>query len=301
MTTSSTAVLSPASSFAPLPHFDRPTFLMCAPEWYDVNYVINPWMAGNLHQSSRDAAFAQWKTLHQHMQQIADVRLLHARQGSPDMTFVGHTAVVQHGVATISSFAHTQRQTEEQHLRRWFRDAGFLVWDTPRETAFEGEGDAVFNATGDHLWAAHGSRTCKQSHRHLADAWHTPVTSLKLVDPRFFHLDLCFVPLSGGELLYFPEAFDAASLARIEAAYDADKRIVTSELEAVQFGCNVINVGQHILMGAVDSDLAQRLRNHGYSVTELDLSEFILGGGSAKSLVLRLSDMGVTHGKTANV
>jgi N-dimethylarginine dimethylaminohydrolase len=295
MTTGSTAVIAPASSFASLPRFDRPTFLMCAPEWYDVNYVINPWMAGNLHQSSRDAAFAQWKTLHLHMQQIADVRLLHARQGSPDMTFVGHTAVVQHGVATISSFAHTQRQTEEQHLRRWFRDAGFLVWDTPRETAFEGEGDAVFSATGDHLWAAHGSRTCKQSHRHLADAWHTPVTSLKLVDPRFFHLDLCFVPLSGGELLYFPEAFDADSLAKIEAAYDADKRIVVTELEAVQFGCNVINVGRHILMGKVDSDLAHRLKNHGYNVTELDLSEFILGGGSAKSLVLRLSDMGVTH------
>lgn len=295
MTTGSTAVIAPASSFASLPRFDRPTFLMCAPEWYDVNYVINPWMAGNLHQSSRDAAFAQWKTLHQHMQQIADVRLLHARQGSPDMTFVGHTAVVQHGVATISSFAHTQRQTEEQHLRRWFRDTGFLVWDTPRETAFEGEGDAVFNATGDHLWAAHGSRTCKQSHRHLADAWHTPVTSLKLVDPRFFHLDLCFVPLSGGELLYFPEAFDADSLAKIEAAYDVDKRIVVSELEAVQFGCNVINVGRHILMGKVDSDLAQRLKNYGYNVTELDLSEFILGGGSAKSLVLRLSDMAVTH------
>ncbi|MBN9617821.1 MAG: amidinotransferase [Acidobacteriales bacterium 59-55] len=295
MTTGSTAVIAPASSFASLPRFDRPTFLMCAPEWYDVNYVINPWMAGNLHQSSRDAAFAQWKTLHQHMQQIADVRLLHARQGSPDMTFVGHTAVVQHGVATISSFAHTQRQTEEQHLRRWFRDTGFLVWDTPRETAFEGEGDAVFNATGDHLWAAHGSRTCKQSHRHLADAWHTPVTSLKLVDPRFFHLDLCFVPLSGGELLYFPEAFDADSLAKIEAAYDADKRIVVSELEAVQFGCNVINVGRHILMGKVDSDLAQRLKNYRYNVTELDLSEFILGGGSAKSLVLRLSDMAVTH------
>lgn len=296
MTTTSPVVFSPASSFASLPHFDRPTFLMCAPEWYDVNYVINPWMAGNLHQSSRDTAFAQWKTLHHQLQQIADVRLLHARQGSPDMAFVGHAALVQHGVATISSFAYPQRQTEEAHLRRWFQEAGFLVWDTPRETAFEGEGDSVFNATGDHLWAAHGSRTCRQSHRHLADAWHTQVTSLKLVDPRFFHLDLCFVPLSEGELLYWPGAFDAASLAKIEAAYSEDKRFIISEVEAIQFACNLINVGKKIIMGAVETDLAQRLRNQGYDVTELNLSEFIRGGGSAKSLVLRLSDMGVTHG-----
>jgi hypothetical protein len=51
--------VSSASSFASLPHFNRPTYLMCPPEWYDVDYVINPWMAGNLHQPSRDTAFMQ--------------------------------------------------------------------------------------------------------------------------------------------------------------------------------------------------------------------------------------------------
>ncbi len=295
MSTASPVTASPASSFASLPHFDRPTYLMCAPEWYDVNYVINPWMAGNLHRPSRDTAFTQWKMLHQQLQQIADIRLLHPRQGSPDMVFVGHTALVQHGIAALSSFAHPQRQTEEPPMRRWFQEAGFLVWETPRETAFEGEGDVVFNAKGDQLWAAHGSRTCKQSHKHVADAWHTSVTSLHLVDPRFYHLDLCFSPLSGGHLLYFPEAFDAASLARIEAAYSAEKQIVVNEAEATQFACNLINVGRNILMGKVETDLAQRLTNQGYDVAEIDLSEFICGGGSAKSLVLRLSDMDVTH------
>jgi ornithine--oxo-acid transaminase len=70
---------------------------------------------------------------------------------------------------------------------------------------------------------------------------------------------------------------------------------VVNEAEATQFACNVINVGRHILMGAVTGDLAQRLTSKGYDVAELDLSEFIRGGGSAKSLVLRLSDMDVTH------
>jgi N-dimethylarginine dimethylaminohydrolase len=291
--TISTAVASTGSGLAPSPHFDRPTYLMCPPEWYDVDYVINPWMAGNLHQSSRDAAFAQWRSLYQQLQRIADVRLLHARRGSPDMVFVAHAALVQHGVAAISSFTHPQRQTEEEHLRQWFRDAGFLVWETPRETSFEGEGDALFDANGEHLWAAHGVRTCQHSHRHVADAWHTPVTSLHLVDPRFFHLDLCFAPLSGGHLVYFPGAFDAASLGRIEAAYGADKRIAVSELEATQFACNVINVGRDVLMNAVETDLAGRISALGYDVTELQLSEFMRGGGSAKSLALRISDTNV--------
>ncbi len=270
---------------------------MCPPEWYDVDYVINPWMAGNLHQPSRDTAFAQWKGLHQQLKKVADVRLLHAQKGAPDMVYVAHAALVQHGVAALSSFAHSQRQAEEKHLRQWFQDTGFLLWETPRQTCFEGEGDALFDANGEHLWAAHGVRTCKQSHRHVADAWHVPMTSLHLVDPRFYHLDLCFAPLSGGHLLYFPEAFDAASRAKIEAAYAADKRIAVSELEATQFACNVINIGEDILMGAVDTDLAKRLSAAGYRVAELPLSEFQRGGGSAKSLALRLSDIGITHGR----
>jgi N-dimethylarginine dimethylaminohydrolase len=285
-----------ASNPASLPHFSRPTYLMCPPQWYDVDYVINPWMAGNLHRPSRDLAFMQWRNLYEVLRGIGDVRLLHAREGAPDMVFVAHTAVVQHGVAAVSSFTHRQRQAEEQHVREWLDEAGFLLWATPRETCFEGEGDALFDANGEHLWAAHGVRTCRHSHRHVADAWHSPVTSLHLIDPRFYHLDLCFSPLSGGYLLYFPEAFDPASRAKIEAAYSADKRIVVSELEATQFGCNVINCGSNIVMGAVESNLAKRLTERGFDVTELDLSEFQRGGGSAKALALRLSDLDVTHG-----
>lgn len=281
------------SSLAPLPHFDRPTYLMCPPEWYDVNYVINPWMAGNLHRPSRDKAFQQWRELHHQLQQIADVRQIHGQPGSPDMVFVAHAAVIQHGVAALSSFAHQQRQTEEAPLRRWLQSAGFLVWETPRETSFEGEGDALFNETGDHLWAAHGVRTCKQSHRHVADAWHARVTSLHLVDPRFYHLDTCFAPLSGGEIVYFPKAFDIASLAQIEAAYAAEKRIAISEGDATHFACNLINVGRNVIIGAKGTGLARQLTERGYKVVEVDLSEFHRGGGSAKSLALRLSDSGV--------
>jgi len=282
---------------APSTHFSRPTYLMCSPEWFDVDYVINPWMAGNLHRSSRDASFSQWKGLYAALRQVADVKLLHPRQGSPDMTFVAHGAVVNFGVAALSSFAHPQRQPEEEHLRTWLEDAGFLIWETPRETAFEGEGDAVFDPLGRMLWLAHGVRTCQYSHRHVADAWHVQMTSLHLVDPRFYHLDTCFAPLSGGHLLYYPGAFDAASLRLIEEAYPPRMRVAVDEAEAAHFGCNVLNVGPNIFMHECEGTVARRLRSLGYAVTELPLGEFLKGGGSAKSLALRLSDVSVTHGR----
>jgi ornithine--oxo-acid transaminase len=268
---------------------------MCSPEWFEVHYVINPWMAGNLNRSSRDTSFTQWKGLYSALREVADVKLLHPRQGSPDMTFVAHGAVVNFGVAALSSFAHPQRQPEEQHLRTWLEDAGFLIWETPRETAFEGEGDAVFDPLGRMLWLAHGVRTCQYSHRHVADAWHADMTSLHLVDPRFYHLDTCFAPLSGGHLLYYPGAFDEASLRLIENAYPPRMRIAVDEAEAAHFGCNVLNVGRDVFMHEFQGTVARRLRTAGYRVTELPLGEFLKGGGSAKSLALRLSDVGVTH------
>lgn len=278
------------------PYFTRPTFLMCPPEFYGVAYVLNPWMAGNVHRSSRDLAFAQWRSLYNVLRSIADVRLLHPEPECPDMVFLGHGALVHHGVAALSSFCPPQRRAETPYLRRWLVNQGFITWETPTETAFEGEGDVTFDNGGMRLWAAHGVRTSAVAHPHIADAWHVPVVSLHLADPRFYHLDTCFMPLHGGHLLYFPEAFDAASLAKIEAAYPESKRIAVTEQDATRMACCGINLRRTLLTGEISGDLARRLFDAGYDVIQLELSEFVKGGGGARSLALRLSDVPVTHG-----
>jgi N-dimethylarginine dimethylaminohydrolase len=292
--------------FASTPQFTRPTFLMCPPEHYNVEHVLNPWMhtgrASSPQRISRDLAFAQWKGMHNVLRSVADVRLLHPEPGCPDMVFLAHGALIHHGVAAISSFNPPQRRAESSFLRRWLASQGFLLWETPRETPFEGEGDVVFSDTGKSLWAAHGVRTCRAAHRHIADAWHVPVTSLHLIDPRFYHLDTCFTPLegdanTGGFLLYYPGAFDGPSLQAIEAAYPVNKRIAVSELDATRMACCALNLGRTVFTGEISPELAIRLFDAGFDVVQLELSEFIKGGGGAKSLALRLSDLPVTHGR----
>lgn len=291
---SSTEVLAP-ETFVSTPHFTRPTFLMCPPEWYGVDYVINPWMAGNVHRSSRDLAFAQWKSIYNVLRGVADVRLLHPEPGCSDMVFLGHGALVHHGVAALASFNHPQRQCETAYLRNWLVSQGFLLWETPRQTAFEGEGDLTFNEDGTQLWAAHGVRTCRAAHSHVADAWHVPVHSLHLVDPRFYHLDTCFAPLSGGFLMYYPGAFDSASRELIEANWTSDRRIAVSEADATHMACSALNIGRTLFTGEVSPELAAKLFDAGFDVVQLEISEFIKGGGGVKSLALRLSDLPVTH------
>lgn len=294
MATSS--IVSPVTDvFVSTPHFTRPTFLMCPPEWYGVDYVINPWMAGNVHRSSRDLAFAQWKGIHNVLRGVADVRLLHPEPGCSDMVFIGHGALVHDGVAALSSFSHEQRRRETGFLRHWLISQGFLLWETPRETAFEGEGDVSFNDDGTELWAGHGVRTCRAAHPHIADAWHAPVHSLHLVDPRFYHLDTCFAPLYGGFLLYYPGAFDRASRELIEQHYPAEKRIAVTEADATRMACSALNINRTLFTGELSRELSMRLFDAGFDVVQLELSEFIKGGGGAKALALRLSDMAVTH------
>jgi ornithine--oxo-acid transaminase len=302
MATSTLPLLAASPNiFASTPQFTRPTFLMCPPEHYQIDQALNPWMssgrAGSVNRISRDLAFAQWKGMHNVLRSVADVRLLHPEPGCPDMVFLSHGALVHHGVAAVSSFNPPQRRAESTYLRRWLASQGFLLWETPRETPFEGEGDVVFSDAGNALWAAHGVRTCRAAHRHVADAWHVPVASLHLIDPRFYHLDTCFTPLDGDFLLYYPGAFDGPSLEAIAHAYPEAKRIAVCELDATRMACCALNIGRTVFTGEISPELATRLFDAGFDVVQLELSEFIKGGGGAKSLALRLSDLPITHGR----
>ena len=264
-------------------------FLMCSPTLYDVNYVINPWMAGNVHTSSRIRAAEQWKNLYDAVSAIADVQLIEPQPGSPDMVFTANAGLEHSGVVAISSFLHPERQDEEPHFRRWFDEAGYTIVNIPRSTPFEGEGDALFSSDGTRLWVGYGPRTLVSSHRALERVWNVPVASLHLTDPRFYHLDTCFAPLEGGYLMYFPEAFDDASLEKIEAFYPPEKRILVSEVDAACFACNAINVGRMIILNRISRDLHARLELLGFNVKQVVLSEFLKAGGAAKCLVMKLS------------
>lgn len=272
------------------PLFSVPaTFLMCPPKLYDVTYVINPWMAGNIHASSQARAAEQWQRLYKALSDIAEVQLIEPQPGSPDMVFTANAGLERNGTVAISSFFHPERQAEEKHFRSWFVDAGYTIVDIPRSTPFEGEGDALFSTDGTRLWVGYGPRTGASSHQALRNAWDVEVGPLHLIDPRFYHLDTCFAPLAGGYVMFFPEAFDRASVERIEAFYPLEKRIIVAAEDALRFACNAINVGRTIILNEISRELASQLEGHGFDVVQVALSEFLKAGGAAKCLVMKLT------------
>ena len=276
-------------SAQPLGEISDPVLLMCEPRLYAVDYVINPWMRGNVGAGSQPRAMQQWHQLHEVLTKIARVQLIDPVAGSPDMVFTANAGLARDGVVAVSSFFHAERQAEEKHFRDWFARAGYRVVDLPRSIPFEGEGDALFSADGTRLWAGFGTRSAASSHAVLAAIWKVEVTGLRLIDPRFYHLDTCFAPLSDGSVLYYPAAFDAESLARIEAFYPVQKRIAVEEHDALRFACNAINLGCTIVLNEITAELTDKLAQRGFQVVQVLLDEFLKAGGAAKCLVMKLT------------
>ena len=269
-------------------------YLMCAPDHYDVDYVINPWMEGNVHKSSRDRAVVQWQKLYGVLKGLVNVELVTPEKGWPDMVFTANAGLVLGDKAVLSRFLHKERQGEEPYFKAWFESKGFTVFELPKDLPFEGAGDALFDRTGGWLWAGYGFRSELDAHPYLAKWLNVEVLSLRLIDNRFYHLDTCFCPLTGGYLLYYPPAFDSYSNRLIEMRVPADKRIVIEEADAVNFACNAVNVDRNVVMNKISDRLKQSITNCGFTVIETPLTEFLKAGGAAKCLTLRTVEVPIS-------
>lgn len=268
----------------------RTQILMCPPEHFEVDYVINPWMEGNVDAASPELARAQWRVLRDAIASVATVVELPPVKGLPDMVFTANAATVCGDRAVVSNFFHPQRQGESAHFAGWFRAQGFAVLELPQGMVFEGAGDSLIHRGGDWIWAAYGQRTDLASHAMVSDWLGWELVSLRLVDPYFYHLDTCLCPLADGYLMYWPKAFDAAANCEIEHRVPAHKRIEVSDSDAAQFACNAVNVGEHVFMNRASNPLRGKLARAGFTVHEVDLSEFLKSGGSAKCLTLKLTE-----------
>lgn len=268
----------------------RIRFLMCPPDHYDVDYVINPWMEGNIHKSSRDRAVEQWQQLHQVLKQHATVDLVTAQKGWPDLVFTANAGLVLGDNVVLSRFLHKERQGEEPYFKEWFENNGYIVHELPKDLPFEGAGDALLDREGRWLWAGYGFRSELDSHPYLAKWLDIEVLSLRLIDERFYHLDTCFCPLANGYLLYYPGAFDAYSNRLIEMRVAPEKRIAIAEADAVNFACNSVNVDSIVIMNKASEALKLRLADVGFRIIETPLTEFLKAGGAAKCLTLRVTE-----------
>jgi lysine-ketoglutarate reductase/saccharopine dehydrogenase-like protein (TIGR00300 family) len=274
-------------------------FLMCPPTFYQVEYVINPWMEGNIGRSDRTRSSEQWTNLRRVLERHAAVEIVEPGARLPDMPFTANAGLVADDIFIPARCRFPQRQPEAMYFVEWFRRRGYRLAELPGESSFEGEGDALFQPGEPLLWGGYGVRTSLLAHRHLAELLHVEVVPLRLVDQRFYHLDTCFCPLPEGRVLFYPGAFDARSIETIASRVEERDRFEAPPVDALHFACNAVVCGRTFITNFASQALRERLLSWGYEVVECPLSEFILAGGAAKCLALFLSHRVPARAKAA--
>lgn len=259
--------------------------LMCAPEYYGIEYEINPWMNRDK-QSSRSEALEQWRALRQILEECmkVDIFEITPQPGLPDMVFTANGGLVWDHKFVVSNFRHAVRQGEAAHFEQWFRQWGFDVIQLPREVYFEGEGDVL--KSGDIWFAGYHFRSDILAHKQIAELIGQEVLSLELTNQWYYHLDTCFCPLNRASALYYSAAFDPYGRAVLENHFS--QLIAVPDDEAARFACNAVVVVDSVVLNDGCPHTRRQIEALGFTVWETPLSEFLKAGGSAKCLVLKI-------------
>jgi N-dimethylarginine dimethylaminohydrolase len=266
----------------------KQTILMCAPDHFGVDYVINPWMQDGLGKTDPARVAQQWQGLKNLLSQQVELAFVPPVKGLPDMVFTANAGMVLGTKAIVSRFRSKERQGEENHFKNWFQDNGFHIIDWPQDIAFEGAGDALFDRGQPLIWSGYGFRSNDAAPKLLERFFERETQALHLVDPRFYHLDTCLCPLEGGYLMYFPAAFDEKSQELIASRVAGNKRIIVSETDALHFSCNAVDVNKNVFMNSASESLQDQLKRAGFVPVLTPLTEFLKSGGAAKCLTLKL-------------
>lgn len=254
--------------------------LMCKPLYFSsLDYVINPWMTPGTIDNTQ--AMREWTMLVTTYNNLGiQVESIDQQKDAPDMVFAADQGIVQGKNVILSRFWHKERRRETKHYEQWFRDHKYQIKQLPADVYFEGNGNAFF--WNDIIFMGVGYRADKKALKTIAKIFDREVIAIEAVDPRFYHLDVGFLPLDSETAFYYPPAFSATAKKQLKK-YIPQLLELTKE-EAFGFCGNSVVTGNTVIHQAGNPTLVKKLQDLGYNSVEVDLSEFKKSGGGAHCL-----------------
>ena len=266
---------------------EKTRYLLCPPDHFRVEYSINPWMGGEV---DVQVAMTEWLALENEIMRAgAGVDVIDPHPDLPDMVFTANAGAVKDGAVVISNFKHKERRGESEEYAKWFEKQGFAVHRVPKLQKFEGCGDVEF--IGDVMVGGFGFRSDLAALEFAAEKLGAKyLIPLRLVDPRFYHLDTCFAYLGGPDRLaiYYPGAF-LSDVSVNGMMMGECKLIPVSESDATQFVCNSVVIGNTVIMPENNAEVTQKIIDAGFKVVQVKAGEFMKAGGSLRCLSLDIT------------
>lgn len=263
-------------------------YVAVEPSHFRVDYAINPFMDPTV-QPDPQLAMLQWHAMVRTLEDLgARVDVLAQRADAPDMVYamnLGLGVVRADGTphVVMSHMRFAERRMETLSAQPFFAGRGFSTSYVGRDGvgAHLEAGDAF--AFGDALVVGHGPRTEELALKHLAADLGVRVRGLRITHPGMYHLDLAFCPLDERRALVCPAALDAPSAAALLELVP-EPLVLTEEEALTTFCANSVVVGRTVVMPACPPRVERQLREWGFDVAIVDVSEFHKGGGSIRCL-----------------
>ena len=269
---------------------------MVDPQYFSVDYVINPHMEGQIGSVDKAEARRQWEAMRDTLLGIGmEVHVIDGQPGLPDMVFCANQSLPclrgDGSKDVVMSIMHAdQRKAEVPFVESFYRSMEYTIHHLNSDiiTDFEGMGDAIWHAGRRLIWGGYGYRSSIAAYETISTLLNVPIIALELVDPAFYHLDTCLCILNESTALYYPAAFTPEGVDILKAFFK--NLIEVGAEEAVHgFACNALCPdGKNVLIhhGLANSNAV--LESLGFQVHELDTSEYLKSGGSVFCMKMML-------------
>lgn len=256
--------------------------LLCPPDFYDIEYEINPWMHtdnGVDHKKSQQEYKSVKETFIKLGVEIHEIKQI---KGLPDMVYTANSGQVVGNTFIVANFRYKERQGESKAFQDYFeKEFNFKTVALPDGVYFEGQGDLLND--GIRYFFGWGKRSSYEALKHLEKLLDKPVYAFETVNPYYYHLDTCFAPLTDKIVIINQRSFKADDLKKIHELFPTV--IETSEADNDVLACNLVHIGRNIVVnGNITNNLKETLKSHGYTVHGVETAEYIKGGGSAKCI-----------------
>nr|WP_106779275.1 dimethylarginine dimethylaminohydrolase family protein [Lysinibacillus timonensis] len=256
--------------------------ILCQPQYMTIRDVIN-----ETQKHFKNEGIHIERALEQHdafvrslKEHGVEVILLPYHKKYPEQVFTRDIGFTLGQTIFVAKMATKVRAGEENVLKLWLEDEEISYYNLVEEQ-IEG-GDVVIDQ--DTIYVGLSNRTnqkaVEQLQRLLVKFNVIPIAFKE----KYLHLDCVFNVVSPEVALIYPKALTQKDIDYFSTRYDL---IEVSEEEQFQLGTNVLSIGnKRVLSLPVNEKVNNQLRNRGFQVIEVDITEIIKSGGSFRCCTL---------------
>jgi N-dimethylarginine dimethylaminohydrolase len=250
--------------------------IVCEPKYMKIDEVINETQR---HFAQDNINMKRAMKQHQDFVKAmkdngVDVYKLPPMEKFPEQVFTRDIGFTIGDTVFVSKMGCNIREGEEKILRNW------LLQHQVSLSLIEGDriegGDVIVH--GNTVYIGVSGRTSEETIEQL----QSQLPGMRVIpvpfNPIFLHLDCVFNILSADKALVYPDAFEEKDLKLLASHFEL---IEVDKDEQFTMGTNVLSIGnKKVLSLPINKNVNAAMREQGFEVIKVDISEIIKSGGS---------------------